>query len=39
MSRATIALMLLVVLTAALQVGGALRAGETPSAPCGACHD
>jgi hypothetical protein len=38
MSRAVVALVLLVALTAALQIAGALRIAE-PSVACGLCHD
>ena len=39
MSRAVVALVLVVAITAALQISGALRAGETPSVDCSLCHD
>lgn len=39
MTRAALALALLVALTAALQIAGALRAGDAPPAICTPCHD
>jgi hypothetical protein len=39
MSRAVVALVLLVALTAALQIAGALHHGKTTLAACGLCHD
>jgi len=39
LSRAILALLLLVAITAALQIGGALRAGEAASVDCSLCHD
>jgi hypothetical protein len=39
MSRAVVALALLVVITAALQIAGVLRANETPGIACSFCHD
>ncbi len=39
MSRAVFALALLVALTAALQIAGALRADNAPPAICTPCHD
>jgi hypothetical protein len=39
MSRAVLALALLVAITAALQLGGALQMTAMPSAACSLCHD
>jgi hypothetical protein len=40
MTRATLALVLLVVITAALQIGASLQASETAaSVACRPCHD
>jgi hypothetical protein len=39
MSRAVLALALLVALTAALQIAGALHVVEPPGIDCGLCHD
>jgi hypothetical protein len=39
MSRAVVALVLLVALTAALQIAGALRMTAPPGIDCGLCHD
>jgi hypothetical protein len=39
MSRTVLALMLLVAITAALQLGGAWRATQVPPPACGPCHD
>jgi hypothetical protein len=39
MSRAVFILVLLVAITAALQLGAALRTTEMPGLACGPCHD
>jgi hypothetical protein len=39
MSRTVLALVLLVAITAALQLGTALRTAEMPNFACGPCHD
>jgi hypothetical protein len=39
MTRAVLALALLVALTAALQIAGVLRANEAPGIACSFCHD
>jgi hypothetical protein len=39
MSRAVFALVLLAAVTAALQLGGALRTSEMPAVDCSLCHD
>ena len=39
MIRAILALALLVIVTAALQLGGALTANGPPAPACGVCHN
>jgi hypothetical protein len=39
MTRTVLALALMVLITAALQIGASLRAGETESVVCRLCHD
>lgn len=39
MTRTIVALALLVLVTAALQIGGAMLLTGTPGAACGACHN
>jgi hypothetical protein len=38
MSRAIVALVLLLLITAALQIGGSLLETEAPGLPCSFCH-